>query len=119
MTDTKVTQVLVRAKAIVASPEAWCTGAYALDDKGIPVGIADRAATKFCLTAAITIAAQEIDPSVMRAAINRLQANLPPFYREGDAGDCIVGFNDLSGREHRQIVNALDKAIAESRTAAK
>jgi hypothetical protein len=96
MSGPTVLEVLTKARELIA--KGWAQGAYAVDDEGTVVRLAD--ATAFCPAGAILC-----------------QAN---FATRDDAFDMlkhvvgtnIVGWNDARDRTQAEVLAAFDRAIS-------
>src|SRR3954471_3949584 len=87
---------LLRARELLADPEAWCKG-YARVFRS-PESMERR----YCVVAAVLDTGQEIPNS---CALSRLTDSMPPNFHS------IVSYNDHPDRTHGEIMQWFDRAI--------
>ena len=111
--------LLVEARTLIATPEAWTQGAAARDADGEPVGVEREDAVSWCATGALNCAiyrqvdSLEVPPPLQRAReqagtilTNTVWALTLGHYTEATT------YNDQTN--HSCIVHAFDIAIADS-----
>ena len=99
----KPSELLIKAKAVIADPKHWTQGSYAKDAEGRNVGPAD--AVCWCSLGALHAVAHEENTYNTRFAATRYLARV-----SADCGyDDISDFNDNSS--HKVVMKAWDKAI--------
>ena len=101
----KPSELLTKAKAVIADPKHWTKGSYAKDAKGHSTGPAKSNAVCWCSAGALKKVAHEEGTYSTRLMTARYLAEV--------ADDCgysgIPGFND--GSSHEIVMKAWDKAI--------
>ena len=96
-------EILIAARALIATPESWIKGRSAQDANGVPAGPFDEGACKFCTVGAMTCASGQ---TLTEARASILRAHLPkPF-------DNLVNFNDHPDTTHADVLALFDRAIA-------
>ena len=118
-TDPTPRDLLVEARTLIASPEAWTQGAAARDADGEPVGVEHEDAVSWCATGALNCA--------MYRHADSLQIPLPLERARDQAGTILTDtvraltlghyteattYNDQTN--HSCIVHAFDIAIADA-----
>ncbi len=101
----KPSELLVKAKAVIADPKHWTQGWYAKDAKGYSTGPSTSKAVCWCSIGAIDKVAHEESTYAARFAATRYLAVVSDKY--GYSG--ITDFNDNSS--HKVVMKAWDKAI--------
>ena len=101
----KPSELLIKAKAVIADPKHWTQGSYAKDAEGRNVGPAKPDAVCWCSIGAIDKVAHEESTYAARFAATRYLAVVSDKY--GYSG--ITDFNDNSS--HKVVMKAWDKAI--------
>jgi len=101
----KPSELLTKAKALIADPKHWAQGFYAKDSKGHDVGPAKPHAVCWCSLGALNKVAHEESIYSARFAATR--------YLSKVVDECgyrgIPDFNDSSS--HEAVMKAWDKAI--------
>lgn len=101
----KPSELLIKAKAVIADPEHWTKGWYAQDAKGRSTGPAKSNAVCWCSAGALKkVAHEESTYSTRFAAAKYLVEVAAEFGYSG-----IPDFNDNSS--HETVMQAWDKAI--------
>ena len=101
----KPSELLIKAKAVIADPKHWTQGSYAKVAEGRNVGPAKPDAVCWCSIGAIDKVAHEESTYAARFAATRYLAVVSDKY--GSSG--IPDFNDNSS--HETVMKAWDKAI--------
>lgn len=110
---TTAKDVLVQAREIIARPEHWTQGASYRDQDGH--NTTRETAVSFCLGGAIDHATYCLCSDFDVAyTLNQRAIRLIDDVCQGEPGDfeSCVKYNDHPGREHREVLAVLDKAIA-------
>ena len=101
----KPSELLTKAKAVIADPKHWAQGQYAKDAKGHPVGPAEPDAVCWCSVGVLEKVAHEEDTYSTRFAAM--------WYLLDVSVEC--GYNDISdfndNSSHETVMKAWDKAI--------
>ena len=101
----KPSELLIKAKAVIADPKHWTQGQYAKDVKGYSTGPSTPDAVCWCSLGALHAVAHEEHTYDARFAATR--------YLSDVAAECgyigIPDFNDNSS--HEAVMKAWDKAI--------
>ncbi len=104
----KPSELLTKAKAVIADPKHWAQGQYAKDAKGYSTGPAEPYAVCWCSLGALEKVAYEEEDlptySDTRLAAMRYLAEV-----SAECGYSITDFNDNSS--HEAVMRAWDKAI--------
>lgn len=98
-------QILVKARKIIAEPQAWAKEAQAYTDDGEPVDFNDPAACRYCAAAAIAVVASTVQERW--EAYDALAATLG--FKQSRR---IVAWNNAKRRKHTDVLAAFDEAIA-------
>ena len=101
MSETK--ELLQKARALLASPEAWTQGVFARLADGHSAYALDPAACAWCISGAI-IKAHGSFPGPFEA-LYRMRKVIQA------SPDSLVDWNDAAGRTHAEVLAALDRAI--------
>ena len=118
--------VLSRARELIQSPEHWTQGTYAEDAEHRVVNTWEDSACHFCLIGAIRRASFEavggkygpmrsMRDATMHSSTVRLIGALRRRYRmtTGALSDwSLSAWNDVSTRQHHEVLELLDDAIA-------
>ena len=108
MTTTVQKQVLINARALIADPEHWTTGALACAADGHQVEWHDHSATKWCAMGAIYRAAYNLvgDPREATRIGNEVAKSVCPMrWFRGS----LHTINDARG--HAAVLAVFDKAL--------
>ena len=101
----KPSELLTKAKAVIADPKHWTQDVYAKDAKGYSTGPAEPNAVCWCSIGAIEKVAHEEGTYSTRFSATRYLVVVSDKY--GYSG--ITDFNDNSS--HEAVMKAWDKAI--------
>jgi len=97
----KNSEILIAARAKLATPETWTQGVGARDCMGNATHAGDPDAKCFCTFGAI------------KAVTGQIVYALPVWQLlNGVAGMNPVAYNDTPGRTHAEVLNMFDRAIA-------
>ena len=111
--------LLVEARTLIASPEAWTQGAAARDADGEPVGVEHEDAVSWCATGAINCAmyrhadSLEVPPPLQQAR-NQAGTILTKTVRALTLGHYTEATTYNDQTNHSCIVHAFDIAIADA-----
>lgn len=98
-----ITDILVKAKALIDTPEKWIKGSNAEDGNGVVVSLEDKRAVCFCTVGAVLRVSEDI--GVECAALDLLYSFVKGEY------DDIPEWNDTYNRTHAEVMAVFDKAI--------
>ncbi len=118
-TDPTPRDLLVEARTLIASPEAWTQGAGARDAQGEPVGVEHEDAASWCATGALNCAmychvdSLEVPPPLQRAR-ERAGTILTDTVRALTLGHFTEATTYNDATNHGCIVHAFDIAIADA-----
>ena len=101
----KPSELLIKAKAVIADPKHWTQGWYAKDAKGYSTGPAEPNAVCWCSVGALRAVAHEENTYSTRSAAAGYLARVSAECGYNDIPD----FNDNSS--HETVMKAWDKAI--------
>ncbi len=108
MDYTNTIEHLKKAKALIASPDKWCQGAYAETADGNTVQTNSPLAEKFCSLGAI----DRVDNSNRYFAQRAIEYYIATI-TNSEYGKTSVGtYNDTTGRTHEEILALFDGTIA-------
>jgi len=108
--------ILVRARALIATPDRWVQGSMARTKYGTEVMVGDAAAACFCTAGAIHRVEIEVyrqhGADVGTAAVSGAASAIRKalIAREGDDTSIVV-FNDRPTTTHAEILSVFDAAI--------
>lgn len=110
-----VVDLLKRARALIATPKAWCQqkAAASLFRPGY-IAPSSPDATSFCAMGALIKEGFGIDDRAWCAASDFLQNAIPA----GSRDSTIPRYNDTPGRTHAEILALFDRAIEAAEEAA-
>ena len=100
----KPSELLTKAKAVIADPKHWGQGWYAQNAEGHSVGPAEPDAVCWCSVGALDKAAHEEDTYSTRFAAMKYLTKVSM-----ECGYEVVDFNDNSS--HEAVMRKWDKAI--------
>lgn len=108
--DPTPTQVLILAKALLASPANWCQGDAGQDSSGAAALVDHTEAVAFCAFGAVWKAARTlVDPNTFHTQWARLEGKAGDYLR---AVDMTIDQNDDPNTTFADVHAAFDKAIA-------
>ena len=105
-------EVLIAARALIATPDTWTQGYAARDASGAPVTATWSRATSFCMYGAVLKITECQDHNKRRTVLNLLYAECQQGLNSRFVN--ITGFNDTYGRTHADVLKVFDEAIARS-----
>ena len=100
----KPSELLIKAKAVIADPKHWAQGWYAKDAEGQPVGPRKSYAVCWCSVGALEKVAHEENTHDTHSTTARYL-----FDVSAECGYDIIDLNDNSS--HEAVMRAWDKAI--------
>jgi len=100
-----IREVLIKARAVLAKPEAWTRGWYARAADGRKVPANSEAATCWCMAGAVKRAA---GPDATEALLNGAEFALARETRT----KYLDTFNDNPRHSHADILRVFDRALA-------
>ena len=111
-------RILTKARELISEPDRWVKGAYSLDKNFNHVSRNDPKACKWCLTGAVEAATDMLMPSPSRTEFYIYESreakrvllkmsDLANFYSIGH-------WNDHPDRTHEEVIDLLDRAIAQT-----
>lgn len=107
-------EILIAARALIATPERWTQGDRARDAAGAPIDPCDPRAVCWCISGALEAAdpsGSDMDGFIGAAlALEKVIVGLGHRAAIGD-------FNDAPERTHAEVLAAFDKAIAATEAA--
>ena len=106
-TDKNILAGLLAVRLLVDDPKTWTRGSAARRANGMPCGVDDPEAVRFCVIGAIGFVLTEPDRmagSNLRNAVGR------EICKGARRGEGLWGLNDLRGRH--AVLRATDRAIA-------
>lgn len=111
----KTSQVLSETRELLSEPDHWGQGTNGRDANGEPVGALDSLACRWCLVGGImkTINRHGLSLDEWDQAYSKARATLASVF--GDFYGSVAVWNDLPGRQHSEVIEALDKAIVKAR----
>lgn len=111
--DASALQIAERARELLKEPKHWIKGGYARTKHGYSVGIEADNAHCFCTAGAIRRASYELTENQFSdAAVSVMRVvSLCATGSDIDALGNIIGWNDLSGTIHDDVMSAFDCAI--------
>jgi len=103
---TTAKDVLVGTRALLSDKTKWTQEVFARDPVGTAVNLYSPLAACWCLEGAIGKVSSELGTG-MGAAADLLRKQLPD-------GTSLIDWNDSKERTYQDVVDLLDKAIAEA-----
>lgn len=106
---SRLTNVLIAAKALIDTPEKWSQGSLYRDATGNISGgyREENQPVSCCSLGALIEATQDLDATVFGAAVVLLRREM--------GGGHIGTYNDEIGRTHEEVMAAWDRAIESSK----
>ena len=97
-----VQQILIAARALIATPEKWTQGESARTSYGLPCGFYADCADQFCMSGALERVCSG----------DRHRASVAGNYlRDAISASSFVNWNDAPERTHADVMAAFDRAI--------
>jgi hypothetical protein len=106
MTSTK--DVLIAARAKIATPETWTKGSAWRDENGRRCSL--KNAQCFCVAGSVWALEVGNMDGRQDVALNTIGASIPPKFKRD-----IAGFNDHPETTHADVLAVMDAAIAHCR----
>lgn len=114
----KDSELLILAKAEIASPENWAKNYFGRDESNKPIDVLDQRACKFCSMGAVHKAIQrQTKNGVIERGRHATTARLFLLLEksigvyENDAGTGVAEFNDSEDTRHDDVMAVFDLAI--------
>lgn len=104
--SSKTSDVLQKARELLAQPEHWARGRYAYNDEGKPRSSTDYDAVQFDLIGAIHRSACKLKVNGQTA-----EADAFALMRWATEAYNLAEWNDAGHRRHSHVIEALDVAI--------
>jgi len=95
-----VKQVLINARNLISDPCTWTQCSFAIDRRGVDVGINDSGACCFCAEGAVRKYAKAF--ALRKACLDKVESYI---------NDSLWSFNDK--HSHAEVIRLFDRAIAE------
>lgn len=105
----KPSEVIINAKALIATPDKWTQRAPARDANGIREDPLDDRAVCFCIMGALLKASQKVSGGYNRRSFYE---SISIFDKIPEIPISIPVFNNSPGRKHEEVLELFDKAIA-------
>ena len=106
----KVTETLIKAKAVISEESYWCTKYLAIGDAGEEFeDPTDPRASAWCMAGAV--GKVEPNPNIREGAFLYLETVIKSKYEDYVPYDGLVDFNDDSKTEHEDVMEVFDLAI--------
>ena len=106
----KVTETLIKAKAVISDENYWCTKYPAIGDAGEEFDDpTDPRASAWCMAGAVGKVGPDRD--VREKSFLYLESVIKLKDEDCDQDDGLVNFNDDSKTEHKDVMEAFDLAI--------
>ena len=106
----KVTENLIKAKAVISDESYWCTKYLAIGDAGEEFeDPTDPRASAWCMAGAVCKV--EPDPDIREKGFLYLESVIRSKYEDYNLVDTLVFFNDDSKTEHKDVMEVFDLAI--------
>lgn len=110
MAKPLTTQIIERARALIADDHHWCRGELARDERGQRTSPTNWGARRFCALGALIAAAGEITGDPDRAnELGRMAADRVSELAVGWKWLSLITVNDLLGRRAVQVL--FDRAL--------
>ena len=101
--------ILHRARELLADPEHWIQGAYAVDRDSVPQAADGPTAVRWCIVGALRKIGGLPDPEEREDQVVVCQRWLSRH-----AGNVsISNWQDMPGRQHAELLQVMDAAILE------
>ena len=106
----KVTETLIKAKAVISDENYWCTNYPAIGDAGEEFDDpTDPRASAWCMAGAVGKVGPDCD--VRGKAFLYLETVIRLKYEDCDPDDGIANFNDDPKTEHKDVMEVFDLAV--------
>ena len=106
----KVTETLIKSKAVISDESYWCTKYLAIGDAGEEFeDPTDPRASAWCMAGAVCKV--EPDPDIREGTFLYLESVIKSKVEDYDQDNGLVDFNDDSKTEHEDVMEVFDLAI--------
>ena len=111
MNNKEVSDVLQNMLELLNTPDSWCQGWSAMNDKGEGVGVTAEDATMHCIAGALTLLTLEDGylANKVHALLDKTLVELHPKVK-GTALDSIIEFNDAPNTKYEDMIAIIQKA---------
>ena len=105
-TMNEVVDLLNKARKLIETPDRWCQGDFARDEKGESVITVSPEACKWCMIGALEKAADTLSLDSSLA-----YSDAREFLSVAVGESILSWWNDIEGRTHTEVLQAFDRAI--------